>query len=63
MEKKFVPSVYDPPSGWRFGFPKAWPEGLEHTQENLKAQLAKDGYPKQLIADALLHTRFIGDYK
>ncbi len=58
--KKFVAKWYDPPSGWMYGFPKPWPEGLEATQENLEIQLTLDGYPVKDIPLALKHTRFGG---
>lgn len=61
--KKFVPLWYDPPSGWAYGFPKAWPAGLERTDVNLKNQLRKDGYPVKDIPLALKHTRFGGHYE
>ena len=56
----FKPSWYDPPSGWAYGFPKPWPEGLEYTPGNLRKQLAADGYPLRDIPMALKHTRFGG---
>lgn len=59
---KFVARWYDPPSGWAYGFPKAWPAGLERSDKNLEIQLILDGYPVKDIPLALLHTRFIGEY-
>lgn len=56
----FKPSWYDPPSGWRFDFPKAWPEGLEPTEENIKIQLTLDGYPVKDLDMAARHCRFGG---
>jgi len=56
----FKPTWYDPPSGWAYGFPKPWPEGLETTEENLKIQLLLDGYPVKYIPQALKHSRFGG---
>lgn len=56
----FKPSWYDPPRGWMYGFPKPWPKGLDHTQENLEIQLTLDGYPDKDIPLALKHTRFGG---
>ncbi|MER9697683.1 hypothetical protein [Mesorhizobium sp. M0146] len=53
---------YDPPSGWRYGFPKAYNpsnplEPLEHT-------LRRDGYPDELLAQGMAkHCRFIGHDK
>lgn len=48
--------LYDPPIGWKYGFPKPYTPGLD-----LKDQLLKDGYPQSEI-DSLgdnLHVRFI----
>lgn len=59
---KFKATWYDPPSGWAHGFPKAWPEGLECTKENLRKQLTIDGYPAKDITFAINHTRFGGNY-
>ena len=47
MKVKFI----DPPSGWKYGFPKMIPAGvLDH-----KEWLIKNGYPKSEIDDC-------GDY-
>lgn len=62
MTDRFVARWYDPPSGWRFGFPKSWPKGLERSTENLAAQLKADGYPEKDIPLAINHTRFGGEY-
>lgn len=61
--KKFVIQWYDPPSGWKYGFPKSWPQGLECSDATLEMQLIKDGYPKHMIPLALNHTRFGGSYE
>lgn len=63
MTKRFVVEWYDPPEGWRFGFPKAWPAGLDRSDEALAAQLKADGYPENAIPVAMLHTRFGGHYE
>lgn len=63
FEDGFSPTWYDPPSGWQFGFPKAWPTGLAVTQENLEIQLTLAGYPDKDIPLALKHTRFGGFYE
>lgn len=52
--------LYDPPAGWMYGFPMAWPLGMEISEENLRKQLLKDGYPARNLDSALRHTRFIG---
>jgi hypothetical protein len=56
----FKPSWYDPPSGWKYGFPKIWPDGLELTQENIETQLTRDGYPAKDVSFAARHCRFGG---
>jgi hypothetical protein len=63
MMRRMVPEIYDPPEGWRFGFPKVWPVGLRRTSANLAAQLKADGYPASAIPVALDHTRFIGKFE
>jgi hypothetical protein len=63
MTKTFVPDWYDPPSGWQFGFPKAWPKGLVRSDETLAAQLKADGYPAHEIPVAIGHTRFGGHFE
>jgi hypothetical protein len=63
MTKVFVPDWYDPPSGWRYGFPKTWPAGLERSDETLAAQLKADGYPEDAIPVAVGHTRFGGHFE
>lgn len=37
----------DPPSGWKYGFPKAMPEYLP--PEKFHAWLVESGYPQYLI--------------
>lgn len=37
--------MIDPPSGWAFGFPKEFPEGIT----DVKGWLVKNGYPKEKI--------------
>ena len=56
----FKPAWYDPPSGWQYGFPKAWPADLEPTQGNIKIQLMLDGYPAKDVNMAARHCRFGG---
>lgn len=43
--------LYDPPSGWKYGFPKPYEpsnplEPIEHT-------LRRDGYPDDLLAQGM----------
>ena len=37
--------MIDPPSGWRYGFPKVLPEGVTDTM----AWLVENGYPQKEI--------------
>ena len=43
----------DPPSGWRYGFPKVW-DKVEHP--DFKTWLFSEGYPEQE------YEKFNGDY-
>lgn len=48
--------VYDPPAGWRYGFPKAY-EPLPN--ETLEETLRRDGYPqKEIDNGGAKHCRF-----
>lgn len=50
--------LYDPPSGWRYGFPKPY-KPLKG--ESLEETLLRDGYPQEeLDGDGARHVRFIG---
>lgn len=49
---------YDPPEGWRYGFPKAYAP-LEG--ESLEDTLRRDGYPEKLLAQGMAdYVRFGG---
>lgn len=48
----------DPPSGWKFGFPMALPEGFELTDGNIAKFLLDNGYPIEDIPLALKYSRF-----
>lgn len=47
---------YDPPEGWRYGFPKLYQP--RHQRENLAETLVRDGYPRKLAKKAAKHCRF-----
>lgn len=50
--------IYDPPSGWMYGFPKVYAP-LPH--ETLEETLLRDGYPQSEIDRGMAkHVRFIG---
>jgi len=57
---QFTAKWYDPPSGWQYGFPKEWPQGLEINNANVRNQLIKDGYPNKDIDMAVRYCRFGG---
>ena len=51
--------LYDPPSGWMYGFPKPY-EPLPG--ETLADTLLRDGYPGALVHEGMdKYCRFIGD--
>lgn len=55
------PVLYDPPSGWKYGFPK---EYKPLPGETLEQTLLRDGYPqKEIDWGAANHCRFIGKRK
>jgi hypothetical protein len=48
-------TMIDPPSGWRYGFPKALPEDWDSfTQEGRVHWFKNQGYPQYLIDQGLL---------
>lgn len=47
----------DPPSGWKYGFPKVLPEGVK-TNEQIKDWLKKEGYPVKDLDFALKYSRY-----
>jgi len=44
--------IVDPPSGWRYGFPKEMPQGMTIEEEN--QWFLENGYPQKLIDDGML---------
>lgn len=49
--------LYDPPEGWRYGFPKEYKPSTE--DEPLEITLLRDGYPADMLGLAG-YTRFLG---
>jgi len=43
-------TIYDPPEGWKFGFPK---EYKPLPDEEFEDTLLRDGYPKKYIDEGL----------
>lgn len=53
--------TYDPPSGWRYGFPRLY---LPLDGETLEQTLLRDGYPQAEIDKGMAnHCRFLGSAK
>lgn len=49
-------TVYDPPSGWKYGFPKPY---KPQPGETIEETLIRDGYPQEEIEhDRASHVRF-----
>lgn len=49
--------LYDPPSGWMYGFPKPY---APIDDETLVQSLIRDGYPESEAEFASQYCRFIG---
>lgn len=45
-------TIVDPPSGWKYGFPKIIPDDLP--KENEEAWFVENGYPQALIDQGML---------
>lgn len=52
-ENQFI----DPPSGWKFGFPRILPKEVK-TEAQLKKWLLEVGYPEKDIELALKYSRY-----
>lgn len=53
-----VGKLIDPPSGWRYGFPKKY-EPLPN--ENMRQFLLRNKYPEQEVDFAMQYMRVIGE--
>lgn len=49
--------MIDPPSGWKYGFPKEYPEMMLPIEE-LKTWLVENGYPKDEVDFGIQYLRF-----
>lgn len=50
--------IIDPPSGWKYGFPKPVPQEILGNQKKLTNWLIEQGYPKQDIPLAVRYSRY-----
>ena len=50
--------VIDPPSGWRYGFPKPIPAGYIKNASIMRIWLHDQGYPANMIEIALKYSRY-----
>jgi hypothetical protein len=61
-----MPAIIDPPEGWRYGFPKPVPEGVDRDEflANLAVWLVANGYPQEMVDlfDGNVRCRIIGDF-
>lgn len=48
--------IIDPPSGWKYGFPKEIPSNVI-TEEDFKKWFIKSGYPEKEVDFALKYSR------
>lgn len=50
--------MIDPPSGWRYGFPKPVPQKVLKNEERLVIWLIEQGYPEKEIPLAVEYSRY-----
>jgi len=51
--------IIDPPSGWRYGFPKPIDfEELKSNDKTLETWLVENGYPEEHVEFAVKHCRY-----
>jgi len=53
-----MPLIIDPPSGWKYGFPKPVPDGVMKSDALLRIWLSGQGYPNEDIDLAMKHSRY-----
>lgn len=51
--------LIDPPSGWRFGFPKRLPDDWRTEDFNLRRWLVVNGYPEKEVDFGIKYCRYI----
>jgi hypothetical protein len=50
--------IIDPPSGWKYGFPKPVPQDVLKDDERLAIWLIEQGYPEKEIPLAVRYSRY-----
>ena len=50
--------IIDPPSGWKYGFPKPIPQHIIGNDAKLWNWLLKQGYPAKDLQLAIKHSRY-----
>jgi hypothetical protein len=50
--------MFDPPEGWRYGFPKPIPQECLNNDELFRIYLVENKYPDHLLDLAMKHSRY-----
>jgi hypothetical protein len=50
--------VIDPPSGWKYGFPKPIPEPVLRDLSEMRKWLVQQGYPAKDVELAIKYSRY-----
>lgn len=50
--------MIDPPSGWKYGFPKPIPRNYLKSESLMRVWLQEQGYPTTLMDVAIKHSRY-----
>lgn len=50
--------MFDPPEGWRYGFPKPIPQECLENEEMFKIYLVENKYPDHLLDIAVKYSRY-----
>lgn len=53
-------TLIDPPSGWKYGFPKFLPNNWKENDFDLRNWLIENGYPEKEVDSGMDHCRYIG---
>lgn len=50
--------MFDPPSGWQYGFPKPIPQKCLDDDTEFKRYLVQNGYPDHMLDMAFKYSRY-----